>query len=142
MAGPGPELPCIRCGFCADACPAGLQPQRLLRELLAGRPGAALAQGLADCSECGRCDVICPSGIALAARFIDAKAAARSRQHLLEVAAAARERYEARGVRLERELALRARRESSLAQATDSDDAVAAAIARAQAKRRPPVDPP
>ena len=38
------EMPCIRCGDCADACPANLRPQALLRELLAQRPGAAMAQ--------------------------------------------------------------------------------------------------
>ncbi|MEO8161915.1 MAG: 4Fe-4S dicluster domain-containing protein, partial [Arenimonas sp.] len=89
----GIEMPCIRCGDCADACPAGLQPQALLRDLLAGREGAALAHGLADCSECGDCDAACPSRIALRPRFSAARQALRAREHILEVAAAARARY-------------------------------------------------
>jgi electron transport complex protein RnfC len=132
------EMPCIRCGDCADACPAGLRPQVLLRALLAQHPGEALAQGLADCRECGDCDLACPSRIQLRARFIDAKHEARARARVLEVAADARARYEARGLRLEREQRERAERDAAMKTELGSSDAVAAAIARAQAKRRPP----
>jgi electron transport complex protein RnfC len=135
------EMPCIRCGDCADACPAGLQPQLLLRDLLAARTGAALARGLLDCSECGDCDAACPSRIALRPRFAEARRAAIARAQLLEAAAAARARYEARALRLQRDIDERALRDASLAQDAASPDAVAAAIARAQAKRRPPAGP-
>lgn len=131
------EMPCVHCGDCAAACPAGLQPQRLLHALAAQRPGAAQALGLSDCSECGRCDLACPSRIELRARFVLGKREALARDELLAQAAAARARYEARGLRLLREADERAR-ESTLAQAATSGDAVAAAIARAQARRRPP----
>jgi electron transport complex protein RnfC len=140
-AGIGIEMPCIRCGDCAQACPAGLQPQLLLRELLAGRERAALARGLADCSECGDCDAACPSRIALRPRFAAAKQAARAREGLLASAAAARARYEARGARLQRDAQERAQSDAGLVQSATSTDAVAAAIARAQAKRRPPPGP-
>jgi electron transport complex protein RnfC len=135
------EMPCIRCGDCADACPAGLQPQLLLRDLLAAREGAAVARGLMACSECGDCDAACPSRIALRARFSVAKQAVHARERVLEVAAAARARYEARGLRLQRETEERAASDLNLAQAAASPDAVAAAIARAQAKKRPPRSP-
>jgi len=135
------EMPCIRGGDCADACPAGLRPQRLLRELLAQRPGAALAEGLLDCSECGACDLACPSRISLRARFSVAKQEATARAHALELAAAARARFEARGLRLEREARERSEREATQQQELSSSDAVAAAIARAQARRRPPAGP-
>lgn len=141
MSRPGPELPCIRCGACVDACPAGLQPQQLWRELRAGRPAAAQALGLADCSECGRCDLACPSRIALSAAFVAGKSAARARSRLLAAAADARARYEARALRQQRELDQRAQRDTAMTQTATTEDAVAAAIARAQAKRRPPVDP-
>jgi electron transport complex protein RnfC len=136
------EMPCIRCGDCADACPAGLQPQRLLRALLAQRPSAALAEGLVDCSECGACDLACPSRIPLRARFVDAKRGHLARAQLLEIAAAARARFDARGLRLEREQLERKEREATMKKELGNSDAVAAAIARAQAKRRPPPGTP
>ena len=54
------EWPCIRCGDCADVCPARLLPQEILR---ASRPqdfDRLDALGLDDCIECGCCDVVCP----------------------------------------------------------------------------------
>ena len=135
------EMPCIRCGDCADACPAGLRPQRLLRALLAQEPGGAIAQGLADCSECGACDLACPSRIALRGRFAVARQEMAAREQLLASAAGARARFEARDARLQREALERERRGTSLQQDLSSSDAVAAAIARAQAKRRPPAGP-
>src|SRR5688572_31301095 len=140
MAARVAELPCIRCGACSDACPAGLRPQQLLRDLIAARPGAAREHGLMDCSECGRCDIVCPSRIELSSRFVAAKQAALARERVLEIAAAARARFEARGLRLQRDVEERARREASLRQDATSGDAIAAAIARAQAKRRPPTE--
>src|SRR5690349_1786974 len=131
-------MPCIRCGDCADACPAGLRPQRLLRALLAQRPAEAQAEGLSECSECGACDLACPSRIALRARFAQAKQEAGARERLLEQAAAARARFEARAIRLQREGEERREREAELQQQLARGDAVAAAIARAKAKRRPP----
>jgi electron transport complex protein RnfC len=135
------EMPCIRCGDCADACPAGLRPQGLLRELLAQRPGAAIAAGLLDCSECGACDLACPSRIELRARFALANRETAAREEVLAVAAAARARFEARAQRLQRQSSEREQREATLQQDHSSSDAVAAAIARAQAKRRPPTGP-
>lgn len=136
------ELPCVRCGDCADACPAGLRPQALLRELLAAKPGAALAQGLMDCRECGDCDHACPSRIRLRGRFAEAKLAALARQRVLDLAAAARARFEARGLRLQGDAARQREKEATQAPDATSADAVAAAIARAQAKRRPPAESP
>lgn len=135
------ELPCIRCGDCAPACPEHLQPQLLWLHLLARSPETAEAEGLLDCSECGRCDAACPSRIPLARRFGEAKAAIRQR-HLLELqAGAARTRYESRAVRLQRESVERASRDLELARDAASSDAVAAAIERARAKRQQARDP-
>ena len=58
--------PCIGCGSCIDACPWGLEPSRLCKLLEHDRIDQALAEGLADCSLCGCCAFVCPSGIALA----------------------------------------------------------------------------
>ena len=135
------EMPCIQCGDCAAACPRELHPQRLLRALLAQRPGEALAYGLLDCDQCGRCDLACPSRIDLRARFSTAAHEAHARSRLLAQAEAARARFEARELRLQREAAERRSREASATPAATSGDAVAAAIARAQARRRPPAEP-
>jgi Na+-translocating ferredoxin:NAD+ oxidoreductase subunit C len=67
------ELPCIRCGECAEACPVNLLPQQLLVHARGNNASALNQLGLADCIECGCCDYVCPSNITLAARFHAAK---------------------------------------------------------------------
>jgi electron transport complex protein RnfC len=62
-------LPCIRCGNCADACPAYLQPQEIFLAGQHGELGALENLGLFDCIECGCCDVVCPSQIRLTDSF-------------------------------------------------------------------------
>jgi len=89
-----PEVPCIRCGDCADVCPAGLLPQQLHVAARAGDSAGLARFGLGACIECGCCDYVCPSSIPLTARF----RAARAREHLAEVerhrALEAKARYE------------------------------------------------
>lgn len=70
---PVTEMPCIRCGECAEACPAHLLPQQLLTFARSNNRTALQELGLADCIECGCCDYVCPSHITLAARFHAAK---------------------------------------------------------------------
>lgn len=70
------EMPCIRCGECAEACPVHLLPQQLLvyADSAAQNNAAALLDlGLMDCIECGCCDYVCPSRITLVNRFRIAK---------------------------------------------------------------------
>jgi electron transport complex protein RnfC len=69
----GPEMPCIRCGDCAQACPAGLLPQQLLRYARLHDREALVELGLDDCIECGCCDYVCPSQIPLTSQFVAAK---------------------------------------------------------------------
>ncbi|MFN8641137.1 MAG: electron transport complex subunit RsxC [Candidatus Binatia bacterium] len=72
------QYPCIRCGYCLDACPMILDPATL----------GALARNeefgrmrdeyhLFDCFECGACSFVCPAHIPLAQQFRVAKAALR-----------------------------------------------------------------
>jgi electron transport complex protein RnfC len=95
------ELPCIRCGDCADVCPAGLLPQQLLRSALADTDDTLRQLGVQDCIDCGLCDYVCPSQIPIAdrlrvarRRLVEADAAARK-------AADARERHDLRTRRLQ-----------------------------------------
>ena len=95
-----PEMPCIRCGDCAMACPARLLPQQLHRAALADDRDALARLGLADCIECGCCDYVCPSQIPLTARFHAARLQLQLHEADRQRAAAARERFERRERRL------------------------------------------
>jgi len=70
---PEPELPCIRCGFCADVCPSQLLPQQLYNHARAHQHHELIRQGLADCIECGACAYVCPSHIPLVQYYVAAK---------------------------------------------------------------------
>jgi len=130
-----PEMPCIRCGDCATACPSLLLPQQLLWHLRAQNTDRAVDQGLFDCIECGCCDLVCPSLIPLTSQFRQAKAGARLQAAEAMRAALARDRHDARQLRLERESAETARRHEARKTGATSPDAVAAALERARAKR-------
>jgi electron transport complex protein RnfC len=102
-----PEMPCIRCGDCASACPARLLPQQLHRAAQADERDALARLGLADCIECGCCDYVCPSQIPLTARFHAARLRMQMHDAQQRRAAEARERFE----RHERRLAEQAEAE-------------------------------
>jgi electron transport complex protein RnfC len=54
--------PCIRCGFCLDACPMGLEPNNIGIYVEAGRGAETEPFGLMDdCFECGSCAFACPA---------------------------------------------------------------------------------
>ncbi len=98
--------PCIRCGACRPACPAGLSPQELLWYAAdtTGGPAdhaAAAARGLDRCIECGLCNQVCPSNIDLLGVFRRARRAEAARQEAERDAAAARARHAERTVRLQ-----------------------------------------
>jgi len=69
--------------------------------------------GLMDCIECGCCDLVCPSHIPLTADFRVAKGRIQELADEKARAARARQRFEARSNRLERE---QTERETELAQ--------------------------
>jgi electron transport complex protein RnfC len=95
------ELPCIRCGDCASACPAGLLPQQLLRAALADAHDTLRQLGVRDCIDCGLCDYVCPSQIPLADRFRHARRRLNEAEALANKAADARERHELHQRRLQ-----------------------------------------
>lgn len=149
-----PELPCIRCGECSQACPAQLLPQQLLMQLKSNEFDAAREHGLFDCIECGLCAFVCPSQIPLVDWYRHGKSELRSRADGRTRADHARERFHARNARLARDAAERVarvqarkdaparetggeRREAEKPPAAAMDKAaVLAAIARGKAKKR------
>lgn len=140
---PGPEMPCIRCGACARACPMDLQPFEMYWFSRAKILGKAQEYHLFDCIECGCCSYVCPSRIPLVDYYRFAKSEIRAREKEKEAADIARQRYEYRLAREEREkqekaaklAAKAAETKAKLAQASESDEAralIAAAMARTQ----------
>ena len=60
-------FPCVRCGRCARACPVGVVPWLVHRELEGGSPDPLLLFHVGECLGCRGCAAVCPSGIELAA---------------------------------------------------------------------------
>ena len=52
---------CIRCGWCLDVCPMGLEPKEIGIYVEANRPENTADFGVFDCFECGSCAFICPA---------------------------------------------------------------------------------
>jgi electron transport complex protein RnfC len=130
------SLPCIRCGDCANACPSRLQPQLLharLRVSEGGDLAGALALGLGACIECGACDAVCPSAIPLTAGFVAARQSARLGEHQRAQAEAAKDRFERRVERLQREAEAAAQHQAQRVKRVSG--AAAAALAKARSKR-------
>ena len=53
--------PCVRCGWCLDACPMGLEPKEIALYVEAGRGKDTKQFGTMDCFECGSCAYVCPA---------------------------------------------------------------------------------
>jgi electron transport complex protein RnfC len=53
--------PCIRCGWCVQACPTHIHPAGLLEAAQESDPVLAERYGLRACIECGVCSFVCPS---------------------------------------------------------------------------------
>lgn len=96
---------CIRCGLCADACPAELLPQQLYWFSRAKEYDKAEHHNLFDCIECGACSYVCPSAIPLVQYYRHAKGEIRQQKFEQQKSDQARLRFEARQERLDREAA-------------------------------------
>jgi electron transport complex protein RnfC len=105
-----PEMPCIRCGACAEACPHELQPFELYWFARARNFGKTQEYHIFDCIECGCCSYVCPSHIPLVQYFRFAKSEIWSREREKQAADAAKARFELRNAREEREQTEKAER--------------------------------
>ena len=136
------EMACIRCSACADACPTSLLPQQLQWYAKDKDYDKCEEYNLFDCIECGACAYVCPSEIPLVNYYRKAKAEIWTNQQEAANAERAKQRFEAKQARFEREKAARENRFKKAAEdrrkdmaAKGGDDAVAAAIARVKAKQ-------
>lgn len=145
LPAPPPAQPCIRCGLCAEACPASLLPQQLYWFARGKETEKLEHHNLFDCIECGACSWVCPSNIPLVQYYRASKADILQQRRDHEKAEQARLRFEARQARMareeeERELKRAARKQAAekraeLVAAEGGEDPIQAAIERAKAKK-------
>lgn len=95
-----PAQACIRCGMCAEACPASLLPQQLYWYAQAEDFQRLENHNLFDCIECGACSFVCPSAIPLVQYYRAAKTTIRRTDAEKQKADRARERFEQRKERI------------------------------------------
>lgn len=134
---PGEPQPCIRCGRCAEVCPANLLPQQLYWHARAKDLDKVQDYNLFDCIECGCCAVVCPSHIPLVQYYRFAKTESWAREREKRAAEHARERHAAREARLERlererQARLRKKKEAVAAKGGAGQDSKQAAIKAAR----------
>lgn len=100
---PTPAQACIRCGHCAEACPASLLPQQLYWHAQAKNYARLEAHHLADCIECGACSYVCPSNIPLVQYYRAVKGEMRQIAEDKKQSDRARARFEHHQARVLRE---------------------------------------
>jgi electron transport complex protein RnfC len=145
---PAPAQACIRCGLCAEVCPASLLPQQLYWFSRGKEHEKLSAHNLFDCIECGACSYACPSNIPLVQYYRASKAELVQMRKDLAKSDHSRTRFEARQERLEREtaekdaqrkarkLAAEERAKQAVAAGDEGEaDPIQAAINRAKAKK-------
>ncbi|MCU7851097.1 MAG: electron transport complex subunit RsxC [Candidatus Thiodiazotropha sp. (ex Monitilora ramsayi)] len=101
---PRPEAAqaCIRCGRCADVCPANLLPQQMYWYSRAKDLEKVQDYNLFDCIECGCCSHVCPSHIPLVQYYRFAKHESWAQEQERRESEHAKQRHDARVARLER----------------------------------------
>uniref|UniRef100_UPI0003B4840D electron transport complex subunit RsxC n=1 Tax=Psychromonas hadalis TaxID=211669 RepID=UPI0003B4840D len=143
------EMPCIRCSECAQACPVSLLPQQLLWYSKSQDHDKLDEYNLSACIECGACAFVCPSHIPLVEYYRIAKAEINSAKIDSKKAEIARVRHENRDARLtqaklDRQAKHKAAAEKRKIQLKDKnggEDLIAAALARAKAKKASQKEP-
>ena len=100
---PPPAQACIRCGHCAEVCPANLLPQQLYWHAQSKNYERLEAHHLGDCIECGACSYVCPSSIPLVQYYRAAKGEIRLINEEKQQSDRARIRFERHQARIEQE---------------------------------------
>ena len=144
LAPPEEEMNCIRCSECAEACPVELLPQQLLWYSQSEDHKKLEEYDLAACIECGACAYVCPSHIPLVEYYRVSKAQIKTAKEEADKAAIARKRHEDRELRLDTEKQQRLlkhklaaeKRKQQMKSDNGGEDPVAAALARAKAKKQ------
>jgi Na+-translocating ferredoxin:NAD+ oxidoreductase RnfC subunit len=62
---PANPSPCMRCGWCVDACPTRVHPATVLEAAQRQDQSLAESAGVEACIECGLCTYVCPSSLPL-----------------------------------------------------------------------------
>jgi electron transport complex protein RnfC len=144
---PQPAQACIRCGMCAEACPASLLPQQLLWYAQSKNYEKLEVQNLADCIECGACSYVCPSNIPLVQYYRASKGEMKKQAEEKVSADRARQRFEFQKNRKEKEIfAKKVQRDVRLKAAAQANKTsgtegiIQAALDRAEAKKSSPED--
>ncbi|MGE4448959.1 MAG: electron transport complex subunit RsxC [Azospira sp.] len=126
-----PEMPCIRCGSCAQVCPHELQPFEMYWFARAKNFGKTQEYNIFDCIECGCCSFVCPSRIPLVQYFRFAKSEIWARERDKKAADGAKTRFEFKQLRDEREKQEKAEKLAKAAAAQAAKKAAEAAAAAA-----------
>ena len=128
-----PEMPCIRCGECARACPHELQPFEMYWFSRAKNFGKTQEYNIFDCIECGCCSFVCPSRIPLVQYFRFAKSEIWAREKEKKASEVAKARFEFKQFRDEREKQEKTEKLAKAAAAQAAKKAAEAAAAQAVA---------
>jgi len=63
-------VPCIRCGWCIEDCPVGIDPPSLMKLESEGVCNDQQHTALTACIDCGLCSHVCPSRLPLAETIV------------------------------------------------------------------------
>ena len=127
-----PILPCIRCGYCADVCPAELLPQQLYWYANNDDTVGTKKFNIGACIECGCCDLVCPSSIPLTQLFRHTKGVLKQQLRLQQESEKSSARYQQHESRIEQRL----RVTSKTATSTDQGQQISDTLLRVRSRKK------